>query len=180
MFAIRMIRNLLLAVAVLAAGPALAQDTKPAAKPDASPTASKPSASHLAAAREVVILSRISLTFEAFIPQIANQIVNTVTRTRPELKKDLEGVLAKIVPQYEKAPQEMVDKTAAIFARVMTEEELKETAAFFKTKAGKKYIEMQPRVIDQMVVTLDDWNRRMSDEILTKVREEMRKKGHDM
>jgi hypothetical protein len=39
---------------------------------------------------------------------------------------------------------------------------------------------MQPQVIDQMMAALDVWNRRMSEDLVTRVREEMRKKGHSL
>jgi len=39
---------------------------------------------------------------------------------------------------------------------------------------------MQPRVIDQMVVAVDEWNRKMTEEILSRARIEMKKKGKDM
>ena len=69
---------------------------------------------------------------------------------------------------------------AAQFRAVMSEKALKETAAFFKSEAGKKYVEIQPKVIDQMMVSLDAWNRQMSEDMMSRVREEMQKKGHEL
>ncbi len=131
------------------------------AQAPAAPVAPAPqiSASHLDAAREVVVLSGISRTFNAFLPQLADQTVATVTRTRPEVRNDLITVLKAVIPEFEKRSLLMLDSTANAFAGVMTEKALKDTATFFKSDAGKQYIEMQPRVIDQMVVSLDAWNR---------------------
>jgi hypothetical protein len=39
---------------------------------------------------------------------------------------------------------------------------------------------MQPRVIDQMVVSLEAFNRQMSTDLVERVRVEMRKKGHNI
>jgi len=137
-------------------------------------------ASHLDAAREVVVLSGISRTFNAFLPKLADQTMATITRTRPEVRNDLITVLKAVIPEFEKRSQLMLDSTANAFAGVMTEKALKDTATFFKSDAGKQYVEMQPRVIDQMVVSLDAWNRQMSIDLMTRVREELRKKGHSI
>jgi uncharacterized protein len=162
--------------------PASAQT--PAAKPAAPAAAAKPpvkpSAAHLAEAREMVQLSGIALTFNAFVPQIAQQILDTVSRTRPEIRAQLEATLRELIPEFDKRTTEMVDVTASLFAGAMSEAEVSATVAFFKTDAGKKYIEMQPRVIDQMVVSLDAWNTKMQQEMFARVRVEMKKKGIDM
>lgn len=169
---IRTIRALAITAVLALAGPALAQSSaipldqlKPA---------------HVAAAKEVVILSGINRTFNAFVPAIAQRIFDMVTPTRPELRTDLDAVLKAMVPEYEKRNEEMIDHTAKLFASVMTEADLKATAAFFKSAAGKKYVEMQPRVIDQMVLAVDEWNRKLTEEMLQRARAEMKKKGKDM
>ncbi|MBM3608403.1 MAG: DUF2059 domain-containing protein [Alphaproteobacteria bacterium] len=158
-----------LAPAVYAQAPA-----KPAAAP------AKPSAAHVALAREMVELSGIALTFNAFVPQIAQQILEGFSRTRPEIRKQLEATLTELIPEYNKRTSEMVDSTATLFANSMSEADIKATVDFFKTESGKKYLEMQPRVIDQMVVSLDAWNSKLQQEMFVRVRAEMKKKGIDM
>ncbi len=136
------------------------------------------SASHLSAAREVVMLSGISKTYSLFYPQLADSLVSSLTRTRPELRNELTNVLKALKPEFDQRDAEMLDATARYFAGVMSEQALKDTAAFFKSDAGKQYVMMQPEVIDKMMAALDVWNRRMSEDLVTRVREEMRKKGH--
>lgn len=156
------------AAAFLIAVPALAQQPAPAPI----------SASHLSAAREVVELSGISKTYDLFYPQLAESMVTTLTRTRPEIRNDLIATLKALQAEFDKRDEEMVITTARYFAGVMSEQALKDTAAFFKSEAGKQYVQMQPRVIDQMMAALDVWNRRMSEDLMSRVREEMKKKGH--
>ena len=98
----------------------------------------------------------------------------------PELKKDLDAVLNTVIPEMEKEQATLVNTTAQFFAEAMTEEEIKAVIEFNKTPAGKKYLEHQPRVLDRMVVVIDGWNRDLSQRMLTRVRAEMKKKGHDM
>lgn len=158
------------------AGPAVAQQpAAPAQTPQSQITPS-----HLSAAREVVQLSGIAKTYDIFYPQLAESLVANLSRTRPELRNDLIASVRALQPEFEKRDEEMVDSTARNFAAVMSEQALKETAAFFKSEAGKQYVQMQPKVIDQMMAALDVWNRRMSQDLMSRVREEMRKKGHNL
>lgn len=174
--------NRLFVATLLAGGlcvaPALAQQQR------AAPAATKPAAEiskeHLEAAKEVVRLSGIGRTFEIFLPQLADQTVATLTRTRPEIREDLIAVLRAIAPEFEKRSEQMIETTARHFAGVMGEQALKDTAAFFRSDAGKQYVAMQPKVIDQMVISLDAWNRVLSEDLMSRVREEMRKKGHTL
>lgn len=154
--------------------PIFAQQPAPAVPP------LQVSAAHVDAAREVVILTGISKTYDLFYPQLADSLVNTVSRTRPELRNDLIATVKALKPEFDKRDVEMVDTTARYFAGTMSEKALKETAAFFKSDAGRQYVMMQPQVIDQMMAALDVWNRRMSEDLMTRVREEMRKKGHSL
>lgn len=150
---------------------AQAQQSAPAGRPQISE-------SHMGVAREVVQLSGIAKTYDLFYPQLADGLVNNLSRTRPELRNDLIAVVKALKPEFDKRHDDMVDITARNFAAVMNEQALKETAAFFKSEAGQQYVLMQPQVIDQMMAALDVWNRRMSEDLMTRVREEMRKKGH--
>ncbi len=161
---------LTLIVAFGSSGPVLAQQ----------PPALTIAPSHLEAAKDVVLNSGIAITFKGFVPQLADQTVISITRTRPEVRADLIVVLQELIPEFEKRTSEMVDSTARAFAGAMDETALKATAAFFKSDAGKKYVQMQPLVINQMVVSLEAWNRQMSTEMVERVRVEMRKKGHNI
>lgn len=152
---------------------------QPARAPQATGS-QQPSPAHLAAARDVVMQSGISKTYDLFYPQLADNLVNSMSRTRPELRNDLIATVKALKPEFDKRDAEMVDATARYFAAAMSEQALKDTAAFFKSEAGKQYVLMQPQVIDQMMAALDVWNRRMSEDIVTRVREEMRKKGHTL
>lgn len=161
-----MFRMLVLAAALAFAAPVSAQNL--------------PSASHLQVAKELVALTQLAKSFDAFVPQLGIQVLNNVTRTRPELKKDLDTVLDKLVPELDKEKEGLIDKTARFFAEAMSEADIRAVVAFYKTPAGKSFLEQQPKVLDRMVVEIDNWNRDLSQRMVEKVREEMKKKGHDL
>lgn len=159
---------------------ALAQQPAPAPAAPAAPAADTYTASHLAVARQVVLTSGISNTFDLFYPQLAEQTIATVSRTRPELRNDLIAVLKQIQPEFEGRKEEILKATTNAFAGAMDEKNLKIVADFFASEAGKAYVEMQPKVINQMVVAMEAWNRQLSTDIMVRIREEMKKKGHQL
>ena len=61
----------------------------------------------------------------------------------------------------------------------MTEQELKDTAAFFESATGKKYIEAQAALMIEVSDAARVWRARLSTDILARAREEMKKKGYD-
>ena len=163
---------------------AFAQQAPAAAPPPAATApvpavpAPEPPASQLAAAREVVIASGMSRSFAPMIPQLMEQIGPMLTRTRPEMAKDLSDVLKQLAPEFEKKTDDMLDVAAHVYARRMSEEELKQTAAFFNTPVGKKYVDSQPALLDELVVAMQAWTQQISTFMMTRVRQEMMKKGH--
>ena len=168
-------------LAVLSGAASAQQAPAPAAPAPAIPPISQPEppASQLAAAREVVIASGMSRSFAPMVPQLREQIVPMLTRTRPDLTKDLTEVVAQLGPEFDKKTDDMVDIAAHIYARRMSEEELKQTAAFFSSPVGKKYVEVQPEMLDELVVSMQSWTQQISNYMMTRVRQEMQKRGKD-
>ncbi len=175
--------------------PALAQSAQkpaaPAQKPAPTPpalqvpggNAGKPeptiSPSHLALAREVMLNSGIARSFDAIVPAFAEQIKkNSVTR--PELAKDLDEVLKNLQPEMELQKQRMIDVAARIYAKGLSEAELNEIVTFFRSPAGKRYVETQPQLLDELVGAMQDWTQDVSEYIMIRVRAEMGKRGHQL
>ena len=131
----------------------------------------------LAAARQVVVSSGMARSFEPMVPQLAEQIPSVVTRTRPDLTKDLTAVLAQLQPEFNQKSGEMLDIAARIYARQMSEGDLKATAAFFDSPAGKQYVAAQPLMLDELVVSMQAWTQEVSSFMMKRVQQEMEKKG---
>ena len=178
--------------APLAVLPAFAQGQKSPAKPGAAAQAPAPapaapaapaepeiSPSHLALAREVMLNSGISRSFDSIIPAFAEQIKRNAI-TRPELTKDLDEVLKSLEPEAEMQKQRMVDIAAKIYAKRLSEAELKDVVAFFRSPSGKRYVETQPQVLDDLVGAMQDWSQEVSEYMMVRVRVEMGKRGHQL
>ena len=166
------------AVAILAA--TLLATAVEAQTPGATPSAApQPSASHLAAARELATISGVLRLFDAFLPQFGAQL-RQGTVTRPEITKDLEQVLDALKPELEQQKQAIVDTTLKFYASAFTEPELKELIAFFKTPVGTKYLQNAPRLLDALAIETQRWTAKTSEYLMTRVRAEMAKRGHNL
>ncbi|WP_230531812.1 DUF2059 domain-containing protein [Microvirga roseola] len=139
----------------------------------------QPSAGHMEVAREVALNSGMTRSFDAITEPLLAQL-QQMNVTRPEIQKDLAEVVALIRPEVEKKKQEMVDNAARAFASRMNEAELKAVAAFYKSPAGVKYVQIQPAVLDDIVRDLAVWTQSTSEFIITRAREEMGKRGHQL
>lgn len=175
------------ALLLLAASPAAAQTapqlTPVQPAPGSADPAKKvpfpdPSPSQLAAGRDVVTSSGMSRSFDPMEPELESQIIPLMTRTRPELIGDLKTVLTQLHPEFLKTAEEMTDIAARIYAQRMSEDDLKATAAFFNSPAGKLYVQSQPVMLDELVVQMQGWTQKLSNTMMLRVRQEMVKKGH--
>lgn len=170
------------------AEPAAKPGTKPSTKPGAPPNApatpaakTEPTVSptHIALAREVMFNSGIARSFDSIIPTFAEQIKKNAV-TRPELAKDLDEVLKGLQPEMELQKQRMIDTAGRIYARRLTEAELQDIVTFFRSPAGKRYVETQPQVLDELVGAMQDWTQEVSEYMMVRVRAEMGKRGHQL
>ncbi len=119
-------------------------------------------------------------SFDIAVPQFLDQIATRLTQTRPDLIKDLNVVLEQIKPEFDKRTATVIDQAARSYAQRFTEDELKQISGFFKSAAGAKYVETQPLVFNDVFVAMQAWQKQLSTDMMARVREEMKKKGHDI
>jgi uncharacterized protein len=139
----------------------------------------QPSASHLALARDVAIGSGMTRSFDAMTEPLLAQL-QQMNVTRPEIKQDLDRVVVTLRPEVEQQKQKMVESAARAFASRLSEAELKDIAAFYKSPAGMKYVQTQPGILDEIVKDLATWTQNVSEYIMIRARAEMTKRGHQL
>lgn len=175
----RSVPSLCLALALCSVTPVLAQQPAAPAAP-AQPAALPIPASQLAAARELVISSGMSRGFDALIPQFMEQLKATFAASRPEIAKELADTLTQLRPEFDQKRDEMVDTAARLYAQALSESDLKNIAAFFKSPSGTAYVASQPKVLDGLFGAMQAWSRGLSEFMLTRVRAELKKKNIDL
>lgn len=166
----RMIRRSLaraaLGLALVCAAPAFAQ--APALTP-----------SHLQVAREVADATGITQTITSIFTEFERNVQGLIA-TRPEMKKDTDAVIAALKPEADKRIEEMSKTAAEVFARKMTEEDLKEVAGFFKSPVGQRYNVLRREATDDLLNVLQPWTMQTSQYLFDRFSQEMRKRGHNL
>ena len=153
-----------LALAGLSAIPARAEDPSPAA---------------IADARAIIIASGLSKSFDIMVPQMLGLLERNVTTTRPDIKDKLHATLLQLEPEFLKSEDSVIDAAAVSLAKRLSPAELKDVEAFYQSPSGKKYVEATPAMLEDIVAALEAWRQRLSTDMMTRVREEMKKQGVD-
>lgn len=115
-------------------------------------------ASHRAAAEELLLLTNHDDTMRQVLEQVGDMMeqkfreMGASEELRPIFKKYTDRMLDMIREQYSFA--NMKDDLIAIYTRIYTEEEILAISAFYKSPAGRKYVEKMPRLMkESMAVT---------------------------
>ena len=94
------------------------------------------------------------------------------------LAKDLNQIATQIRTDLQPRFSELTEEVARLYAANFTEQELKDILAFYKTTAGKKLLAEQPKVVDTSMKFAQDWANKLSDQVIAKMRDELKKRGH--
>jgi uncharacterized protein len=143
--------------------------------------AQQPSANAIAMAREILALKGSAGLYETLPGGVIDRVRTIHLQTNPMLQKPLDEVAASLRKEYlKRATTELGDSLATFYAARFTEAELKTVLAFYKSPAGKKVIDEEPRIFEQYVQHLKDWQDKFGTEVLSRFRIEMKKRGHEL
>jgi hypothetical protein len=140
----------------------------------------QPSPAALAAARELMELKGVKRLVEPVVIGVIEQTKGTILQTNPALAKDLDEVGAQLRTEYAPRTAELTNEIVRLYAQRFTEQELKESVAFYKTPLGKKILAEEPKILDESYARIRQWANRLQDEVTTRLRVEMKKRGHNL
>jgi hypothetical protein len=143
-------------------------------------TAQQPSADALATAKELISVKGAAAIYDPVLPGVIEQAKSVFLRTNPMLGKDLNEVGAKVRSEMSARTAELLNDTAKLYAARFTEKELKDALAFYKSPLGRKMLTEEPAVLDESMRNAQNWANRISEEVMGKMRAEMKKRGHDI
>ncbi|RAI45065.1 DUF2059 domain-containing protein [Rhodoplanes roseus] len=139
-----------------------------------------PSPAAVATARELIVIKGGSAMFDPIVTGVVEFVKNTFLPTNPQLGNELNEVALKLRKDYDAKRGELLNEVATVYAQKFTEAELKELIAFYKSPLGKKMSTEEPVAIDEGLKRAQVWADAFSNEVMSKFREEMKKKGHDL
>ncbi|MBV9288268.1 MAG: DUF2059 domain-containing protein [Hyphomicrobiales bacterium] len=187
MSAARNARGLLLAAILIASASARAAEATPPAAagqaqapaPPATGAPPPPSQAAVAAADSILTDMGVRRTLALVVPGMLTELERNVTTTRPEVKDQLRDTLRAIQPDFDKSAQDMYAKATALMVTMLPEKDIEAVAAFFASSAGKKYLAAEPQFMQRFSALVGPWRDQMSTDIVTRARQEMKKKGID-
>jgi len=142
--------------------------------------AQQPSAASIATAKELIAVTGATGVLNPLIAGVVEQAKLLFLQQDPGLAKDLNEVAAKLRTDLQPRFVEITNEVALLYAQNFSEQELKEILAFYKTPAGQKLLKTQPKVIDSSMAFAQTWANKLSDEVIAKMREELKKRGHTL
>ena len=143
-------------------------------------SAEEPTPAAVAVAKELIVLKGSTQLWDAVVPGVIEQVKAVFMQTNPALGRELNDVAAQLRTEYAPRASQLVDQVAQLYARTFTEQELKDALAFYKSPLGKKIVNEEPKVLDDGFRRIQQWANKFSEEVMSKMRAEMKKKGYDL
>ena len=143
-------------------------------------SAEEPTPAAVAVAKELIVLKGSTQLWDAVVPGVIEQVKAVFMQTNPALGRELNGVAAQLRTEYAPRASQLVDQVAQLYARTFTEQELKDALTFYKSPLGRKIVNEEPKVLDDGFRRIQQWANKFSEEVMSKMRAEMKKKGYDL
>ena len=141
--------------------------------------ADEPSPAAIQGANRLIAELGLIQSLNVVVPVLFGEFEKNVVATRPELKDPLHQVLVSLVPEFQKGEPAVLDDVAHVMASKLTDTEIKEVLAFYESPTGKKFVAAEPAFVNELQVAGSNWRQKLADDLLPRVREELKKKGVD-
>jgi hypothetical protein len=140
----------------------------------------KVSPAQLAIAKQIVEIKGVKSMFAPLVRGVVQKTKDSVLQSNVMWGKDLNEIALQIEKEYQPRGEEIVDATARFYASHFTEPELKQVLAFYQSPVGQKMLVEEPKALDESMAYAGSWGDNLSIEVMSKLRAEMKKRGHDM
>ena len=138
------------------------------------------SPAQFALAKQIVEIKGVKAMFAPLVHGVIKKTTDSVLQTNMMWGKDINEISAQIEKDYAPRGQEILDATARFYAGHFSEAELKQILAFYQSPVGQKMLVDEPRALDESMGYAGNWGDNLSIEVMSKLRAEMKKRGHDM
>lgn len=135
-------------------------------------------AEHLKLAREAVLVTKSEGAFNDILPVIADQTKAVFIRSNPALAAQIEEVTTAVAIDLAATRRDLDRTIQEVWARRFSEDELREIIAFYQTPVGAKLADLSPEILALVVGAAKQWSDELSTVMVTRVREEMQKRGY--
>jgi len=142
--------------------------------------AQQPSPEAILLAKRIIGLKGVDKLFDPLVRGVVKKVTDQFMQTNFMWANDLNQVSAQLQKQYAPRAAELIDASARIYASHFTEPELKQILAFYQSPVGRRVITEEPAALDESMARAGSWGDNLSEEVIAKMRAEMKKRGHDL
>jgi uncharacterized protein len=142
--------------------------------------ATPPSAAAILLAKQIIEIKGVNKLFDPLVRGVVEKVKDQFMQTNFMWAKDLNEVAAQLEKEYAPRESELIDESARIYASHFTEDELRQILTFYQSPLGRKMVAEEPKALDESMANAGDFGDKLSDEVIDRMRAEMKKRGHDI
>jgi hypothetical protein len=131
-------------------------------------------------AKQIVQLKGVSNVMDPIARGVVEKVKSAVMQTNFMFQKDINDITVQLHKEFDGRSSELIDQTSQLYASRFTEPELKEILTFYQSPLGQKMIVEEPKIMDESLRQVSGWADNLSIDIMARMREEMKKRGHDI
>jgi uncharacterized protein len=139
-----------------------------------------PSAASILLAKQIIEIKGVNKLFDPLVRGVIEKVKDQFMQTNFMWANDLNAVAAQLEKEYAPRESELVDESARIYASHFTEDELRQILTFYQSPLGRKMVIEEPKALDESMANAGNWGDKLSEEIIDRMRAEMKKRGHDI
>jgi hypothetical protein len=140
----------------------------------------QPSPNAILLAKQIIEIKGVSAMFAPLVHGVIIKVRDQFIQTNFMWAKDLSEIANNLEKEYGPRGAEVIDATARIYASHFTEAELKQLLTFYQSPLGRKSVAEEPKITDESMSYAGRWGDDLSEEIISKMRAEMKKRGKDI
>lgn len=142
--------------------------------------AQQPTQNALNQAKELVDVIGAAREFDPLVTGVIVTAATTFLQSNPNLAKDLNTIVELLVVEYSPRKVELPNEIIRLYATRLTEQELKDSITFYKSPVGKKLLTESQFILSETFKRADAWSAKLREEIVVKIRAELKKRGHNL
>jgi hypothetical protein len=142
----------------------------------------QPSANAINMARELVAIIGATRDLDSIPTAVIVQVAGNYLHGNPsdKLYKDLGDIAEKLVEEYNPRRADMPNEVIRLYATRFSEQELKDLLTFYKSNIGKKMLSESQLILAEAARRAEAFAAKLREEIGPKIREELKKRGHNL
>ncbi|RFC63255.1 MULTISPECIES: DUF2059 domain-containing protein [Mesorhizobium] len=117
------------------------------------------SESHLKAARDAVTAIQATAMYDNILPQAAFALKQELIQQNPDMQEVISKTVDEQALKLVTRRTDLEREAAQVYAKAMSEEDLRNIANFYNSETGKKLLETAPIVTREVIKAADIWQR---------------------